>query len=82
MQPVYNIFKTEDNKVLIEINRGQFEGRVYVLFVSNEAPYPTYIAEVVAENKFEFVKDKSLAIRVLKELSKDEETANKLKPLK
>lgn len=81
MDQVYNIFKTEDNKVLIEINKGEFEGKTYALFVSNDEPYPAYIAEVVEENKFEFVKDKSMAIKVLKELSKDKETANKIKPL-
>ena len=72
---------TQEGKVLIEINKGEYEGKVYTLFVSNEVPYPAYVGEVLEGNRIEFVKDKPLAIKILKELAKDELTAEKIKPL-
>lgn len=81
MEQVYNIFKTQDGKILIEINKGEFEGKEYTLFVSNEEPYPAYVAEVEEGNNIKFVQNKPLAIKILKELAKDKTTADKIKPL-
>lgn len=79
MEEVYKIFKTADNKVLIEINQGKFENKTYSLFIANEQPYPVFVGEVVGEDKIEFIKDKALAMKILKELVKDKEINDKFK---
>ena len=77
---VYNVYKI-NNMNLIEINRAEVEGNTYVLFVNNEEPYPAYVAQVSDDNKFDFIKDKPLAIKILKEISKDKTTYAKFKSL-
>lgn len=81
MEQVYNIYKIQDNKSLVEINKVEFEGKTYTLFVSNEAPYSACVGEILEGNNINLVQDKDLATKIIKEISKDEATIEKFKPL-
>lgn len=79
-EKTYNIYQVNEKK-LIEINRVDVDGKTYAMLVDNSEPYPVYVAEIADNNTIEFIKEKPLAIKLLKEISKDKTTYEKFKLL-